>query len=124
MRHVIPAFSKANCTLDGIKKHLKYVGFQRIGCHMVFDIKMDFTRKARFIAGGHTTNPPPILTYTSVVSCESIWIAFLVAALNDLDISSADIGNAYLNAPYKEKIYMVAGKEFGPDLEGQVLIVM
>jgi hypothetical protein len=30
------------------------IGFQEIGCHIVFDIKMDFTRKARFCAGGHT----------------------------------------------------------------------
>jgi hypothetical protein len=28
------------------------IGFQEIGCHIVFDIKMDFTRKARFCAGG------------------------------------------------------------------------
>jgi hypothetical protein len=30
------------------------IGFQEIGCHLVFDVKMDFTRKARFVAGGHT----------------------------------------------------------------------
>jgi hypothetical protein len=29
------------------------IGFQEIGCHIVFDIKMDFTRKARFCAWGH-----------------------------------------------------------------------
>jgi hypothetical protein len=29
------------------------VGYRRIPCHMIFDIKMDFTRKARFVAGGH-----------------------------------------------------------------------
>ena len=29
------------------------VGFQKITCHMVFVVKMDFTRKARFVAGGH-----------------------------------------------------------------------
>jgi hypothetical protein len=27
------------------------IGFQEIGCHIVFDIKMDFTRKARFMLG-------------------------------------------------------------------------
>ena len=123
MRHVLPAFANAHCTLDDIKKGLKLVGFQRIGCHMVFDVKMDFTRKARFVAGGHTTDPPPCLTYASVVSRESVRIAFLIAALNDLDVSSADIGNAYLNADCAERIYTVAGKEFGAAMEGQVLIV-
>jgi hypothetical protein len=37
----------------------KYVGFQDITCpHMIFDIKMDLTRKTRFVAGGHLTEPP------------------------------------------------------------------
>ena len=35
----------------------KYVGFQEISCHMIFDNKMDLTRKARFVAGGHLTEP-------------------------------------------------------------------
>ena len=33
------------------------VGHQMIPCHIVFDVKMDFTRKARFVAGGHKTQP-------------------------------------------------------------------
>jgi hypothetical protein len=53
-----------------------------------------------------------------VVSRESVRIAFLIAALNDLDGMAADIGNAYLNTPVREKIYIVCGKEFGNDLEG------
>ena len=35
-----------------------FVGFKEIGCHLIFDINMDFTRKARFVAGGHTTEAP------------------------------------------------------------------
>jgi hypothetical protein len=74
------------------------IGFQEIGCHIVFDIKMDFTRKARFVAGGHTTEAPSSLTYSSVISRDRVRIAFLIAALNDLDIMSCDLENAYLNA--------------------------
>jgi len=101
------------------------IGYQEIRCHMVFDIKMDgdLTRKARFVAGGHTTETPPSTTYSSVVSRESIRIAFLLAALNDLDIFAADVGNAYLNAPCREKIWTRAGKEFGSD-EGSVMIIV
>jgi hypothetical protein len=33
------------------------IGFQEITCHLIFDVKMDFTCKARFVAGGHTTEP-------------------------------------------------------------------
>ena len=66
---------------------------------ILFDIKMDekFTRKARFLADGHTTSPPSSITSSSVVSRESVRIEFLIASLNDLDIFSWDIGNAYLN---------------------------
>jgi hypothetical protein len=88
-------------------------GHQEIRCHIIFDVKMDFTRKARFVAGGHMTETPSSLTYSSVVSRESVKIAFLVAALNDIDIMSCDIGNAYLNAPCREKIWFLAGAECG-----------
>ena len=46
--------------------------FQEIGCHCIYDIKMDFTRKCRFVAGGHTTEAPASLTYSSIVSCDSV----------------------------------------------------
>ena len=32
-----------------------------------------------------------------------------ISALNDLDILAADIGNAYLNADTREKVYFIAG---------------
>jgi hypothetical protein len=43
------------------------IGFQEIGCHIIFDIKMDFTRKVRFVASGHMTDTPAVMTYSSVV---------------------------------------------------------
>jgi hypothetical protein len=89
---------------------------------MIFDIKMDFTRKARFVAGGHTTETPASTTYSSVVSRDSVRIAFMFAALNDLDILAADVGNAYLNADCREKIWTIAGPEFGSKA-GTVMII-
>jgi hypothetical protein len=59
---------------------------------------MDFTRKARFVAGGHMTDTPAAMTYSSVVSRESVRLGVLIAALNGLDIMSCDLENAYLNA--------------------------
>jgi hypothetical protein len=81
-----------------------YVGFQEITCHMIFDIKMDLTRKARFVAGGHLTEPPASITYSSVVSRDSVRLAFLISALNNLNIMACDVGNAYLNAPCRKKV--------------------
>ena len=64
---------------------------------------------------GDLTAPPTMLAYLSVVSRESVRIAFLVVALSNLDITMFDIGNAYLNVPTTEKLYTYAGAEFGED---------
>ena len=99
-------------------------GFQEIRCHMVFDVKMeDFRRKARFVAGGHTTEAPATLTYASVVSRESVRIALTIAALNDLEVKTSDIKNAYLTAPNSEKIWTVLGPEFGSNAGKRAYIV-
>ena len=73
-------------------------GYQRMECHMIFDINLDgFRRKARLVAGGHQTEPPAsVLTYASVVSRETVRIAFTIAALNDLQVKASDVQNAYL----------------------------
>jgi hypothetical protein len=99
------------------------ISYTKVTLHMVFDIKIDFTRKARLVAGGHLTQVQSHLTYSSVVSRESVQIMFLIAALNDLQVLSADIGNAYLNAPNREKVYAIAGKEFG-SRAGEVVIIV
>jgi hypothetical protein len=44
------------------------IGYQRINCHLIFDVKLDaFRRKARMVAGGHVTEVPAVMTYASVV---------------------------------------------------------
>jgi Reverse transcriptase (RNA-dependent DNA polymerase) len=88
-------------------------GYKKIPIHWIFDIKMDFTRKARLVTGGHVTDPPVLQTYSLVVSRESVRIAFLLAALYDVDVIMSDVGNAYLNARTQEKVYTITGKEFG-----------
>jgi hypothetical protein len=82
-----------------------------------------FTRKARFVVGGHMTAPPTSMTYSTVVTRESVRIEFLLATLNGLEVQAADISNAYLNAPCQEKIWIVAGPEFRSD-EGGVMKVV
>ena len=99
------------------------IGFKKITCHLVFDIKFDLTRKARYVGGGHLTSVPASMTYSSVVSRDSVRIMFLIAALNDLDIKMCDIGNAYLNAETRERIWFVAGNEWG-DRSGYPVIIV
>jgi Reverse transcriptase (RNA-dependent DNA polymerase) len=49
-------------------------------------------------------------------------ILLTVAALNDLQVLGADVQNAFLTAPNKEKVWMIAGPEFGAD-EGKYFLV-
>ena len=100
-------------------------GYKRLDCHMIFDVKMNenFRRKARMVADGHKTETPASITYSSVVSRDSVRIALTIAALNELKIQACDIQNAYLTAPCREKFWMIAGPEFGSDKGKRMLVV-
>ena len=91
--------------------------------HLIWDVKMDFTRKARWVLDGHKTPDATISTYAGVVSRESVRIAFTYAALNGLDVCAADIRNAYLQAPSSRKDYIVCGPEFGLENIGKVALI-
>jgi hypothetical protein len=117
MKNVLPAFEFRD---DDVMPP----GFNEIDCHMVFDVKLDLVRKVRFVAGGHQTDPPKESVYSSIISCDSVHLAFLIAALDDLEILSADVQNAYLNAPTKKKIYTTAGPEFGQGKEGRPVMIV
>ena len=60
--------------------------------------------------------------YSGVVSLRSLRIVLFLAELNGLDIFSADVGNAYLEAHTKEKVYIAAGEGFG-NLTGHTLLI-
>ena len=44
-----------------------FVVFQEIGCHLILDVNIDFTRKTRFVAVEHTTEDSSSVTYSRVV---------------------------------------------------------
>jgi hypothetical protein len=100
MKAIEPAFEFRN---DDVMP----VDYQHIDCHMVFDIKITLDCK-----------------FACVVSRDSIRIAFLVVALNDLNVLSADVAGAFLNANTIEKVYTTAGKEFGPEKEGRPVLIV
>jgi len=89
---------------------------------MVFDVKFDLRRKARLVAGGNHTDPSKEDIFSGVVGMETVRLGFLIAAMNRLDICAADIGNAFLYGRTHEKVYIMAGKEFGSD-SGQAFII-
>ena len=91
---------------DGNTNDLIERGYQFIKCHMIFDIKMGekVCRKAHIVVDSHMTEAPSSMTYSLVVSKDSIRIALMATTLNDLSILACNIQNAYLAVLYREKI--------------------
>jgi hypothetical protein len=58
-----------------------------------------------------------------LVSHETVHIALLMAALNDVNVKVGDILNAYITAPITEKVWTVLGPEFGTDAGKSAIIV-
>jgi hypothetical protein len=52
-----------------------------------------------------------------------VWLFFLLAALNNLDVLACDIQNAYINTVTKEKIWFHGGDEMGSN-KGKVIIIV
>ena len=106
---------------DGVRAP---IGHKQIKCHLIFDVKMeDFRRKTRLVAGGHMTDTPKCMTYSSVVGRETVRIALTIAALNNLQVKAGDVMNAYVTAPCSEDIWCLLGAEFGADQGKRAIIV-
>ena len=61
--------------------------------------------------------------YARVVTIETVRMGFLLGHLNDLTCCAGDVGSAYLYSKTREKIYIIAGPEFGEALEGKILVI-
>jgi hypothetical protein len=75
-------------------------------------VKHDRQHKAKYVAGGHLTDPPLESVYSSVVSLRSLQLMIFIAELNGLELYAADIGNTYLEAKTRKKVCIYAGPEF------------
>ena len=96
--------------------------YKKIKVHLVFDVKHDGRHKVRCVADGHLTDIPVDSVYSGVVSLRGLRIMLFLAELNQLETWATDIGNAYLEAETAERVYIIAGPEFGKR-EGSTLIV-
>ena len=88
MRNVRIAFEEFDLPLSQMKP-----GFKNPNCHLIFEGKLSekFRRKTRFVADGYKTKVPKSLSYSTAVSRDSGRIAFLLAALNNLQVVSCGI---------------------------------
>ena len=89
--------------------------YKKINIHIVYAVKHDGRHKSRLVAGGHLTDTPIDSVYSSVVSLRGIRLLTFIAELNDMECWATDIGNAYLESVTKEKVYIIAGPEFGAE---------
>ena len=77
---------------------------KKINYHLIYDVKMEeFRRKARLVAGGHMTETPKYMTYSSIVGREKVRIALTIAALNNLQVKAGGVMNAYVTAPCRKR---------------------
>ena len=79
--------------------------YQLVKCHTIFEINIGegIRRKACIVAEGHMTEDPASLTYSSVVSRDSVRIALKIADLNGLKVLACDIQNAFLTTKCIDK---------------------
>jgi Reverse transcriptase (RNA-dependent DNA polymerase) len=98
-------------------------GYKKIRAHLVYDVKHDGRHKARMVADGHLKTVPVDSVYSGLVSLHGIRMLVFLAELNGLQTWSTDIGNVYLEAEMKEKVFFVAGPEFS-DLAGHTLVIV
>jgi hypothetical protein len=96
--------------------------FQLIPYHFVFDLKFDGRKKSRLVAGGNKTSPQVEDLYSGVVDLMTIRIAHMIAKANNLLVCAADVGNAFLYGKTREKVYIVAGREFGEEAGRRLII--
>ena len=119
------ALNRLNCFKFMPPNHKlnKQDGWQFAPLHMIFEIKQqDVRHKARFVVGGHVVDASMYVTYSSTIQDLSVRLLMLVAVQNGLDLMAGDIGNAFPTAPCTEKVWSVAGPEFG-DKQGAVIIL-
>ncbi len=87
--------------------------YQKAPLKLIFDIKSDLRYKARLVCQGFKVDPRGLSTRATVVKNISVRLLDLVAAHTGLSVLTGDIGNAFVQAETKEKVYCVCGPEFG-----------
>ena len=100
------------------------VGYKKASGNLIFDVKMDFTREARWVKSGHFTPDLENSKYAVVVSRESIRISINYAALHKTKVLAEYIRNAYMQDPMSENHYIICGIELGLENVGKRALVV
>ena len=98
-------------------------GYQFAPLRMIFTVKQDLRCKARLVSGGHVIDSSEHSGYSSVVKMTSVRLLNVVAKAQGLECLAGEVGNVYLNAETKEKIFTKCGLEFEPVMVNWIAIV-
>ena len=84
------------------------IGGKHIAYYIIFDKKMNLSKKTRIVAEWHRhTNFPQHMIYCSVISRAIARICFTIAAWNGMNTTSSDVVNVYLNTKHLGIYHMV-----------------
>ena len=78
-------------------------GCQKVTYHLLIDMKVYFTRNNRLVLDRYKDLDTIGSTYASIVSRDSVIIAFTYASINVLYMCVTDIRNTYIQAPLSKK---------------------
>jgi len=98
-------------------------GYQFAPLTMIFTVKQDLRCKARLVIGGHVIDSSEHSGYSSVVKMTSVRLLNVIAKAQGLECLAGYVGNAYLYAKTKKKIFTKCGLEFGPEMVNWIAIV-
>ena len=84
---------------------------------MIFDVKMYFTRKSRFVANGYRSTNIEQSKYSGVVPRDTVKIYLTYSYLHGIDAMTADIQNVYLQILIYMNHWMVLIPELGSQLK-------
>ena len=87
--------------------------YQYLRLHLVYDVKSDLTTKARLVCDGSQVDPRGLSTRAAVVKGISVRLLDTIAGSQNTKVLTGNIGNAFIQAHTKEKIYTRCGPEFG-----------
>ena len=97
--------------------------YQEVRCFWVFTVKPDGELKARWVAGGNKVDSRGVPSSMTVISAVGVRMMFAQAAADGQKVLAGDLGNAYLHARTREKVFCRLEEEWGPEYAGRVAVI-
>mmetsp|Transcript_18158 Transcript_18158/g.25645 ORF Transcript_18158/g.25645 Transcript_18158/m.25645 type:complete len:514 (+) Transcript_18158:510-2051(+) len=97
--------------------------YQYAPLHLVFEVKQDLRRKMRLVILGNKVDSRGLSTRATVVKGILVLLLSIIAHRDNLKELCGDIGNTFIQAKTKEKIYTCCGSVFG-SREGCIAIIV